>query len=83
MGMGFSVTADSKGLKEALLTSSETKAVPQAAEVVSEPQEQGLADLHGQAVAGAREESFSLITEKAVSILARCPYSFCGRARYI
>jgi len=74
--MWFSVTADSKGLKEALLTSSETKAVPQAAEVVSEPQEQGLADLHGHAVAGAREESFRLITEKTASILARCPFSF-------
>ena len=32
---------------------------------------------------GAREESFRLITEKMVSILALCPYSYCGKARYI
>jgi hypothetical protein len=52
----FFENADSKGLKVALLTSSETIAMPQ--EVIGEPEEQGLADLHGQAAAGAREDSF-------------------------
>jgi len=32
--------------------------MPQAVEVIGEPEEQGLADLHGQAAAGAREDSF-------------------------
>ena len=42
-----------------LLTSSEMKAVPQAVEVVNEPEEQGLADLHGQAAAGGAGRKFS------------------------
>src|SRR6267154_2129975 len=32
---------------------------------------------------GARADSLRFTTEKTVSTFARCPYSFCGKARYI
>ncbi len=67
----------------ALLTSSQGGVMPQAVEVVGQAEQEGLADLGGQAAPGAREESLRLTAEKMLSILERCRYGFFGKARNI